>query len=294
MLWVDLQKPDEEELSWLCNAFQFHPLAMEDVRKQRQRSKVDWYDRYYFFVLHTINYHKRAGTVDSDEIDIFLGKNFLVTVHRDANHVIEQVRQRWEKASFPNEATPFLFYLVVDAIVDSYFPVLDTIGDSIDEIDAKVFTKPEQSVLKRIFTLRHTLLNIRKIIAPLRDSFNELIRSEETSQLFNIEQTTAYLNDVFDHVLRLTDFVDTYRDMLSGSLDAYQSSLANVLNENMQRLTVAATVLATNAVITGFFGMNLQGMGINSSWPYGGYVLVAFIVVITLFEIWLFRRKGWL
>jgi magnesium transporter len=134
---------------------------------------------------------------------------------------------------------------------------------------------------------------MRKLLGPLRDALNELLATENDSTL-GLEHTRAYFSDVFDHVLRLTDFVDTYRDMLSGSLEAYQSSLANRLNENMQRLTVAATVLATATVITGFFGMNLRGLLINSPWAYGGHLVVGGLVVITLVEIWLFHRKRWI
>lgn len=130
----------------------------------------------------------------------------------------------------------------------------------------------------------------------MRDAFNELIREEEDGGIFGSgRQTRAYFMDVFDHILRITDFIDTYRDMLSGSLDAFQSSLANRLNENMQRLTVVTTVLATATVITGFYGMNVRGLGVNNlDYPYSGFILLIVLVVVTLIELWIFRRKGWL
>jgi len=293
VLWVDLQHPTDDELHWLSDTFHFHPLAMEDVRKQRQRSKLEWYEGYYFIVLHAIKFHKRSGRLDSDEIDTFLGKNYLVTVHRNSAPIIAQVRQRWNESACPREETSFLFYLLLDAVVDDYFPALDDIGDIIDTIDTTISTKPDPAMLNRIFSLRHTLLSIRKIVTPLRDALNELIRSEESGHLFPLTKTTAYFNDVFDHALRVIDFVDTYRDMLSSSVEAYQSSLSNRLNENMQRLTVVATILATNAAITGFFGVNLRGMGVGSEWPYGAQILFLTIIVVTLFELWIFRRKGW-
>ena len=294
VLWVDLQNPEESELNWLQQTFNFHPLALEDVRNQRQRAKVDRYTGYYFFVMRAIHHHPRAHRVDSTQVNLFIGLNYLVTVHREPIAALDDARARWEESRLPAEATSYLFYLVTDAVVDSYFPVIDAIGDLIDDLDKELLSKPTRATIGIIFDLRRSLLTIRKILAPQRDAFNELIRSEEGGKIFHLEQTRVYFSDVYDHILRQTDFVDTYRDMLSGSMDAYQSSLSNKLNENMQRLTVAATVLATSTVITGFFGMNLQGMGINSPWPYGGLLTLIILVVITVIEIWIFYRMKWI
>lgn len=252
LFWVDLTHPSVEELAWLETTFAFHPLAMEDVRHQEQRAKVDGYPGYYFVILRTIHYHPRSHRIDSTQLSVFVGLNYLVTVHQSTNAAIEQARKRWAETRFPTEATSYLFYLLADVVVDCNFPVIDQIGDSIDVLDQQILSAPGKTTIETMFTYRRNLLTIRKILTPLRDVFNELIRSEEGGRIFAIEQTRAYFSDVYDHILRLVDFVDTYRDMLSGSFDAYQSSLANRLNENMQRLTVAATVLATSTVITGF------------------------------------------
>ncbi|HEX2948684.1 MAG TPA: magnesium/cobalt transporter CorA [Armatimonadota bacterium] len=294
LLWVDCEHPDDDELSQLASTFSFHPLSMEDVRNQHQRSKVDKYDDYYFFVLRSIDYYPRSHRVDSVQLDLFIGRNYLVSIHADTIPAIAQAHRRWEQAHFPSEAVSYLFYLISDVVIDSYFPIIDSIGEIIDEIDSAILESPTRHTLRNVFTLRKSLLNIRKILAPTRDAFNELIRSEEGGMIFPLQQTRAYFSDVYDHILRLTDFVDTYRDMLSGTLDAYQSSLSNKLNENMQRLTVAATVLASSTVITGFFGMNVRGMMIQSPWRYGGLLVLIILIVTTLIEIWLFRRKGWL
>ncbi len=295
LVWVDLDTPTEDELAWLAATFQFHPLALEDVRNQRQRAKVDRYPTYFFVVLHTIDFLPGDGQIESREVDLFIGSNYLITSHRGNISVLTQVRQRWEAGRLMHPGPTFLLYLVADGMVDSYFPIIDEIGDEIDDIDNTVFAHADQAVLRRIFELRRSLLGIRKILGPMRDAFNELIRDGEDGDIFTrSEQTRAYFTDVFDHVLRLTDFVDTYRDMLSGSLDAFQSSLANRLNQNMQRLTVAATVLATATLITGFFGMNLHGLFINSPAPYGGQLVLLALLIITFIEIWLFHRKGWL
>lgn len=293
LLWVDLQHPHEEELTWLQDTFHFHPLAMEDIHNHRQRAKMDRYDGYDFFVARTISYHPHSHNITSHQLNLFVSTNYVVTVHGNDTATIEHVRHRWEETVSPHEPSAFLCYLMLDVVVDDYFPIVDRIGDTIDEIDTRVFNDPNAKDLHAIFTLRRSLLEIRKILGPLRDALNELTRAEK-GLLVDTERTRLYFMDVFDHVLRLTDFVDTYRDMLSGSLEAYQSAQGNRLNTNMQRLTVAATVLATGTVITGFYGMNVRGLFINSPWPYTGYIILTALVVITLVEILIFRKKGWL
>lgn len=295
LLWIDAQAPTEDELAALAKSFQFHPLAMEDVRNGRQRAKVDRYPNADFIVLKSIQFFRHDLSVEVDELDIFLGANYLVTIHRTPLPVLTQTRSRWEEGKLHQPTAAFLFYLLSDAVVDSYFPIVDRIGEIIDDLDQQLFAGGEANPLRQIFALRRSLLEIRKTISPMRDAFNELMRDEDEGVMIASSQTRAYFTDVFDHILRLTDFVDTYRDMLSASLDAYQSAQANRLNTNMQRLTVAATILATATVITGFYGMNVAGLGINSlDNPHGALIILIVLVVVTLIEIWLFKKRGWL
>lgn len=294
LLWVDLQQPDDTELSWLRDTFHFHPLAMDDVQKHQQRAKIDRYEGYYFFVAHSITYDEATLEVDANEIDLFIGQDYLVSIQQAPFVSIGEVHRRLDDAHLAVESTPFLAYLIIDAVVDHYFPIIDAAGDLIDELDAVIIEDPDRGALQKIFRLRRSLLLIRKQIGPLRDALNELIREEESEQLIPHGKSRVYFSDVFDHVLRLTDFVDTYRDMLTGSIDAYQSSLSNVLNINIQRLTVAAMVLATATLITGFFGMNVHGAFINIRWPHTGWIILVVLLVITVVEIWYFKRKGWI
>lgn len=292
--WIDLQHPTDGDYEWLANTFQFHPLAIEDVRNHRQRPKVDDYDDYLYVVLRTVQYHAHTHAITSQQLSIFVSKNYLVTIHANGEKAIQAVRERWERTPCPGETVPFLFYLIADTVVDSYFPIIDRIGEVIDGLDEAILHNPNPEMLHTIFTLRKSLLNIRKVLGSMRDVFNEILRLGELGDRFTLAQTRAYFMDVYDHVLRLTDFTDTYRDMLSGSLEAYQSSLSNQLNRNMQRLTVVTTILATATVITGFYGMNLRGLYINSTAPYAGHIVLGSLLLVMLFELWLFWRKGWL
>ncbi len=295
LLWVELSAPEDSELTWLAETFCFHQLAMEDVRNPHQRPKLDSYGSYNFFVLRRIVHHPRSHSIQSEQVDCFIGANYLVVVHRAECPELEAVRTRWEQLPVHRRMNPsFLFYLVADAIIDAFFPIIDSIGDIIDEQDQLIFNKPDRRSFATIFRLRRSLLNIRRILGPMRDAFNEYLRIEESEGPEPGEGVRLYFSDVYDHILRLTDFVDTYRDMLSGSMEAYQSSISNKLNENMQHLTVGATVLATTTAVTGFYGMNLRGLGIASPVEYGSGIVMLVIILITLIELWLFKRAGWL
>lgn len=294
LLWIDILQPKEDDFSWLADTFHLHPLAIEDMQNQRQRGKVDRYENYYFFVQRAIDYHAESHSITSQQLNIIIGTRFIITVQNDNIAAMPEVHKRWQQTRLADENSSHLFYLISDMVVDSYFPIIDQIGELIDDMDEAVLLNPSPESLGNIFTLRRALLEIRKILGPMRDAYNELIREEESEPLFLVGQTRLYINDVYDHILRLTDFVDTYREMLSGTLEAYQSSQSNRLNANMQRLTVGATVLATATLITGFFGMNLSGLGINSHWPYASLVVCLILLIITAIEIWLFRRIKWL
>ncbi|MEI7834126.1 MAG: magnesium/cobalt transporter CorA [bacterium] len=295
LLWVELSAPEESELTWLAETFCFHQLAMEDVRNEAQRPKLDSYGSYNFFVLRRIVHLPKSHSIQSEQVDCFIGSNYLVVVHRAECPELEGVRTRWEQLPTHRRMNPsFLFYLVADAIVDAFFPIIDNIGDIIDEQDQLIFKNPDRRAFASIFRLRRGLLNIRRVLGPMRDAFNEYLRIDESEGPEPGEGVRMYLSDVYDHVLRLSDFVDTYRDMLSGSMEAYQSSISNKLNENMQHLTIGATVLTTTIAITGFYGMNLRGLGIASPLEYGSDIVVLVIILITLIELWLFKRAGWL
>jgi magnesium transporter len=294
LLWVDVTDPTDEDIEWLRVTFGFHHLALEDVRSLEQRAKVDPYEGYNFCVLRTATCAPDLPEITTQQLGAFVGERYLVTVHYGDLAPLDDIHTRWARAHAPGVDALFLFYLVADAIVDAYFPLLDDLGERIDDIDATLFDHPGKATLQGIFAMRRALLALRKVLGPMRDAFNELMRISESGESPAAARTRIYFADVYDHVLRLTDFVDTYRDMLATSVDAYQSSLGNRLNTNMQRLTVAATILATATVVTGFFGMNLRGAGVNVDYPHGGEIVLGALLLVTALEVWLFRRAGWM
>ncbi len=293
VIWIDIQHPTEADFVWLADNFKFHPLTIEDASNNRQRPKIENYQNYYFLVLrspHGIHQHR----VETSQLSAFIGSNYLVTIHRNSGDVFDDMRKRWNESKFNQKMIPFLCYLFMDATVDQYFPLIDSIGDKIEKIDEEMLTQQNNNLPGEVIMLKKQLLHIRKQLAPMRDAVNLFIRSEEDGGIFSLENMREYFIDIYDHLLRLTEFVDTYRDMLSGSMECYQSSLSNTLNINMQRLTVITTILATGSVISGLYGMNLKGMGIGGESEYGAYVVVIVFLVVALIELMIFKKKGWI
>ena len=215
LIWIDVLQPDVGDFIWLEKTFQLHPLVIEDMQNQRQRCKLDRYSNYYFFVQRAIEYNAEKHLVASQQLNIIIGERFLITLQNGSIAAMPEVHKRWQQTRIADENSSHLFYLVSDMLVDSYFPIVDQIGELIDDMDEAVLKLPSPESLGTIFSLRKALLEIRKILGPMRDAYNELIREEESEPLFLVGQTRVYINDVYDHILRLTDFVDTYRDMLS-------------------------------------------------------------------------------
>jgi magnesium transporter len=256
LLWLDLQDPTPDELAQIQQEFRIHPLAIEDVMKGHQRPKVDHYDGYFYLVCYALIHSDGGSDFTPCELDIFVGRNYVITCHRKEIQVVSEALSRWEKSGARHEdGAGFLLYFVLDAVVDDYFPVLDAMDDRIEEFEQSLFTRFEEDCLREIFQLKRSLLTIRRVVAPLRDTVNQFARREQT--MF-VPSTVAYFQDVYDHVIRVVDTIDTHRDMLSGALEAYLSVLSNRLNDVMKKLTVFATVVGGAGLVLAAWGMNLK------------------------------------
>ncbi len=254
LFWVDLKREPEHAVRILTDQFHFHPLAVEDTLNERQRPKVEEYDGYLFTILNPVEY--RAGELTFRELDAFIGANYLVTVHDDDEPMITAAINRIEKRG--NSRLPlsagYLLYVLVDLMVDSYFPIMDAIGDHIDELGEAILVTPRQLYLTTMFKLKRALSEMWRVIGHQRDMFAVLTR--EGDPFINHEALRYYLRDVYDHLLRVSDSVNTFRDTLSNLIDLYLSSTSNRLNIVVKRLTVFTILFGAFAVITGFYGMN--------------------------------------
>jgi magnesium transporter len=287
--WLDLDRPDQEDFDILRNVFKFHPLAVEDSENFGQRAKIDDYDDFVFLVVY-------GASPDEDrlvEVHCFYSERYLVTVHRDEAPAFTEVRTRFAKRGEPVEHPPRLLYRIVEALVDSFFPILADFDDRIDEIENQTFLRASDAELQEIFAMKRLLVGLRKAVTPQRDMFGRLAGGIDTLPGMT-DEDERYFRDVYDHLIRISDLIDTYRDLLTSSMDVYLSTVSNRVNNVVQQLTVIATVFLPLAWVTGFFGQNFGWMvkhigGWETFVAFGiGGELAALAVLLGYF-----KRRGW-
>jgi magnesium transporter len=287
--WLDLDRPTPDDFVILREVFKFHPLAIEDSENFGQRAKIDDYDDFAFLVLF-------GASPDEDqlvEVHCFYSEHYLVTVHRDEAPSFIEVRDRFAKRAQPIEHGARLLYRIVESLVDSFFPLLADFDDRIDELENQTFLNATDAQLQEIFSMKKLLVGLRKAITPQRDMFARLAGGI-TSLPGMTTDDERYFRDIYDHLIRISDLVDTYRDLLTSSMDVYLSTVSNRLNAVMKQLTVIATIFLPLAWITGFFGQNYGWMVRNiSSWQafvVGGILLELGAAAMMLVY---FKRRGW-
>jgi magnesium transporter len=287
--WLDVDQPDADDYGILRDVFKFHPLAVEDSEKFGQRAKIDDYDDFVFLVVY-------GAVPDEDrlvEVHCFYSERFLVTVHRDEAPAFSEVRERYVKRTHAIDDPVQLLYRIIDALVDSFFPILGDFDDRIDELENQTFLHASDEQLQEIFQMKRLLVGMRKAITPQRDMFASLIGG--VSELPGMKQEDErYFRDIYDHLLRISDLIDTYRDLLTSSMDVYLSTVSNRLNSVMKQLTIMATVFLPLTFVTGFFGQNFGWMvgNIQSSSTFFGFGIgLEVLTVGALFM--LFKKRGW-
>ena len=301
LLWLDVEAPTAEEMAILAEEFALHPLALEDVTHQGQRPKIDTYDDFYFLVCYDIDYDETSDQIDEHELHIFIGKNYLLTIHYEPIEEIDQVASRFLRNTAAIErGIGILLYSLLDTIVDHYFPVIDRIGDRIEELEAGVFVDnggvPQQA-MQSIQLLKRELITMRRVIAPERDAMAVLARRELP---IVSEAAGVYFQDLYEHVLRVTDALDVYRELLGGVLDSYLSInsnnlalAANNLNAVMKTLTSYSIILMSMTLVAGIYGMNFDFMP-ELGWPLGyPAALLAMVAIFVVLRMY-FTRRGWL
>jgi len=283
--WFDVSDPNSPELDELARRFHLHELQIDDCRHRPQRAKVDEYGSYLFAVLkHLV---PREEGPKFDDFDVFLGPDFLITVHQDDCAFLDKVRQSVQQ----NHITRLdrIFYEITDLIVDEYLAFLDDSAENISQVESVVLESPEPAVLREIFRLKRWLIDFRRSASGMRDVVNAVVRREGG---LTGDDLDPYFRDVYDHLVRGVDLVEAQRDLLTGSLDIYLSAVANRTNEVMKVLTIYGTLALPLVVITGFFGMNLHLPWSNS--PHGAWYASGLMVLSMLGVLWYFRRKRWL
>jgi magnesium transporter len=287
-VWIDLSAPDHDLLAQLTDVLGLHPLVVEDILESNQRAKIESYTDATHIVMFALSYE---GEVAAHEIDIVLGERYLLTAHdSDLDPRGAPFMKREEGIQLAGGAD-FVLWAISDWIVDGYFPVFDKLGDEIDDLEAQVMSRPGPWLVERLFQIRRDLLLIRHAVNPQREIFNSLTNRD--SKLIKPERI-VYFRDVYDHLIRLTDELDSYRELVSTTLDIYLSQVNNNLSEIMKRLTGVTVVLATIAAISGIFGMSEAGSAFQFQEATGFWIVTATAIVIALLIYFYFRRRNWI
>lgn len=296
LLWVDFS----EETAANCepilkDTFGFHPLSVADALEQTHVPRIDDWDEYLYLVLHGLRFgpDDDGDLLDSQELDIFLGKTFLVTYHHEPITTIDDLwKLLQEDQRYLTQGADHLFYKLADDLISAYMPVVDKMDEELDRIEDMVFNDPSQVVLENMFTIKRSLVHLRRMLAPMREVFNKLARGDDKI----IEKhERVFFRDIYDHLVRLYDITESLRDLMAGVLDTYLSVINQRMNEVMKTLTIITTIFMPLSFIVGFFGMNFFAKKVPlenfTSMPVFYLVLFSCIAVPVGMYLWMHSRK---
>ncbi|HLM25023.1 MAG TPA: magnesium/cobalt transporter CorA [Pyrinomonadaceae bacterium] len=293
VIWVDMESPTEVDERVLLDVFHFHPLTVEDCRENRHYPKIEEFDGYLYFIVHGVRADISPERFNTIELDGFLGPNYVITYHHDKFRSIDNVKQLLHTTPVAcHRGTAFLLHQILDQVVDYYSPVLDDFDERIDQLEDDIFTlkRPNNEILSEIMDLKRSVLRLRRISGKQMDILHRMSRGE-----FSLipEEMRPFYRDVYDHLVRVVDLAENYRDLISGSLEAYLSVVSNRLNEIMKVLTIFSAVMLPLTFIAGVYGMNFENMPEVHS-RYGYYGVWAFMIAVAVAMLLFFKRRGWI
>jgi len=293
VIWIDvtgLDAPWPLELAASC--FGLHPLIQEDILNTDQRPKIDHFANYVFVVLKSLSHDKAQDTVLHGQVSIILGPNYVLSFHDLDHDTFGPIRQRIRHARGRIRALgpDYLMHALVDLVVDDYIGTLEYLGEQLEALEEEVVEHPTKGTLPQIHDMKQEMILLRRSVWPLREVVGSLARREST--LIN-DATIIYFRDVYDHAFQVMDTIETFRDMLSGMLDIYLSSISNRLNEIMKVLTIVSTVFIPLTFVSGVYGMNFRHMP-ELQWKYGYPVVLGIMFFVLISMLVYFRKKHWI
>ncbi len=292
VLWVDFESPSPEEFRILTDVFQFHPLAVEDCANVIHHPKIDDYGEYLFLILHAVSLKEEGDVIRTTEIDIFLGKNFLVTYHMEPLGSVLTIRQQIEKKTdaFLSRGVDFALYQILDRMMERFTPIFEYLDEYVDVLEDEIFAEPSQEVLAEIFRTRKKLVYLRRVLQPQRDTVLQLSREE----LPHIgEKAKIYFRDVYDQIFRLMNLTDNYRELLAAMTEIYLFTVSNRINEVVKVLTVLASVTLPPVVLSSIYGMNFVRLP-GAEHPLGFWISLVLMGLVSAGIFAFVRRKGWI
>jgi len=289
--WVAVVDPSDEDLSALQRAFGFHYLAIEATRRQQARPEIDFYGDFIYLSFYGVD-GQSSGSIDLRMISFFIGKNYLVTVQQTPMHMLADVHANWERSTRESgkPTVGLLVYSVLDPIVDGYFTLIDDLAEQIDALETEIFQQNSPGGLKRLFEIKKQTMEFRRVLAPERDVLNTLLRWDSPHFA---QQEIIYIQDIYDHLLRVLDSVDNYRDLLGSVLDAHLSVTSNRLNQTMKTLTASSIILMGMTLVASVYGMNFDHIP-ELSWTLGYWWALGLMALIGASLVVVFRRIDWI
>lgn len=290
--WIDVQGlGDEGVLRNFAERFEIHPLALEDVVNTPQRPKVEHYAEHLLCITRIL-YLRAPDDMETEQVSLFVGKNYVLSFQEFPGDVFDPVRARLRQGGpvFRSAGPGYLAYALLDAVIDGYFPIMETFGEYLEKLESKVTANPRRAVLRKIHRVKRELLALRRTLWPQREAFNSLIRDASP---FIDETARLHLRDCYDHCVQMMDMVETYRELAAGLTDLYLSSVGNRQNEIMKVLTIVATIFIPLTFLAGIYGMNFEYMPeLRAVWGYPALLLAMALAAGGM--LLYFRRKGWL
>jgi len=291
-LWVDMEAPAPEETNFLADGFGFHPVAVEACREVTSQPLAHGFDDYLFMVIHAVNIQTKGLEVDTLEVDIFWGKQFVLTYHQVPVKSIAEIRDQCEKDGerLLSRGAAFFMHAVVDKIIDNFAPTLERIEYLLEELEIQIFRKPTDRLLHELLDLKQTVLYLGRVAAAQRDVVGRLVRGEFGPVT---KQAMAYWLEAYDHLLRMVYTVENQRDMITTARETYMSVVTNRTNEVVKVLTIIATVFMPITFIASLYGMNFRFMP-EIVWEWGYPATLILMLLTTVGMIWFFKRRKWI
>lgn len=290
--WINIDGIRKADVEAISTHFDIHALLVEDILSMHQRPKMDEVEGTLFCLLNMLYFNDEKKSVETEQISIALGKDYVISFQEDANRdVFDPIRTRLKMSNskIRQRTADYLLYAMLDIIVDNYFLVMEKLGDQVEVLEEEVIRFSNTKSLVRINQLRKELIVLKRNIAPVRDLVNGIIRSE--SELLD-DRTTKYFKDIYDHIIQAYDLSENYRDMMTSMQDLYINNVNLKLNEVMKVMAIVTCLLAPATVIGGIFGMNFDNIpSLHNKW--GFFIAVALMLLIPIWMLRVFRRRGW-
>lgn len=287
-LWFHFDAPAKDELRFLEEDLKIHHLTLEDIVNQNQRPKIEPFEDYVYLALHPL-VRKKKWEIEPSELDLLLGRSWIISVHYGPLRGVIENSQLHERIPLAlARGSDFFLYTLVDLVVDSYFPILDDIEEEIDSLEDRLLMRGRGTDMKALLALKRSLVHIRRAVTPQREVFNQLTRHDFP---FVRPENLVYFRDVYDHLIRIIEELDSLRDILSSVLEIHLAATSNQLNVTMKRLTAWGTIFVVITAIAGIYGMNFKFMP-ELEWRYGYFAVLAFMTLISLGLFFYFKKRG--